>query len=125
MLHEVVEINELKKMSMSINKQTVMVSYPEVYKAHITAMDYELTCALNQRNYHWLKRRLANVTVDDPYLPQEFSYLKRELAPLCKTVIKSSPNIYPNTEMTTLRNRKSTIKEKDSRYIYLITKKLM
>jgi hypothetical protein len=93
MVHEVVEISELKKMGIPINKETVMVYYPEVYKAHITAMDFELTHALNRRNYKWLKRRLAAVTVEDPYLPQEFSYLRQELAPYCKSIIEKLSKI--------------------------------
>ena len=90
MVHEVVEISELKKMAIPISKQTVMVFYPEVYKVHFTAMDYELTHALNKKDYGWLKRRLTHAEdqLEDPYLPQEFNYLRRELAPRWRSVIK-------------------------------------
>jgi len=93
MVHEVVEISELKKMGISITKQTIMNFYPKVYQAHLTAMDYELTHALNKKDYKWFKRRLAGVTLDDPYLPQEFNYLRQQLAPRCKSIIKKFSKI--------------------------------
>lgn len=58
MMHEVVEISELKKVNVPINKQTIVKFYPQVYAAHFTALDYELTYALNKKDYEWLKRRL-------------------------------------------------------------------
>ena len=90
MVHEIVEISELKKKGAPINKQTVMVYYPEVYETHFTAMDYELTHALNKKNYEWLKRRLTDAEgqLEDPFLPQEFNYLRRELAPRWRSIIK-------------------------------------
>ncbi|MFB0514176.1 MAG: hypothetical protein ACETVQ_01215 [Candidatus Bathyarchaeia archaeon] len=88
MVHEIVEISELKKMDVPIDQQTIMVFYPEVYVVHLTALDYELTHALNKRNYAWFQRRLSGVTLEDPYLPQEFNYLRQELAPRCKSIIK-------------------------------------
>jgi len=93
MVHEVVEISELKKKGIPIDKQTVMVFYPEVYEAHFTAMDYELTYALNQRNYEWFNRRFVSPEdfssqLDDPYLPQEFNYLRQKLAPQCKSIVE-------------------------------------
>ena len=60
MVHEVVEISELKKMDTPISKQTVMSFYPRVYEAHFTAMDFELTHALYRKDYGWLRRRLAS-----------------------------------------------------------------
>ena len=82
MVHEIVEISELKKMNTPINKQTVMKFYPNVYEAHFTALDYELTHALNKKEYEWVRKRLKNFAsqLDDPYLPSEFNYLKQKLA---------------------------------------------
>ncbi len=82
MVHEFVEINELKKMNTPINKQTVMKFYPNVYEAHFTALDYELTHALNKKGHEWVRKRLNNFAsqLDDPYLPSEFNYLKQKLA---------------------------------------------
>jgi len=90
LVHEVVEISELKKMNVVINKQTIMKFYPYVYEAHFTALDYELSYALNKRDYQWLKQRLKNFQsqLDDPYLPQEFCHLKQKLAPKCKSMME-------------------------------------
>ncbi|MEM3442989.1 MAG: HAD-IA family hydrolase, partial [Candidatus Bathyarchaeia archaeon] len=94
LVHEVVEISELKKMNVPINKQTIMNFYPNVYEAHFTALDYELTFALGQGNFEWVKMRLKNFEsqLDDPYLPQEFSHLKRKLAPKCELIMKKFSN---------------------------------
>lgn len=93
MIHEVVEISELKRMGISINKQTIMRYYPKVYEAHITAMDYELTHALNKKDYEWFKRRFVSPEIflsqlNDPYLPPEYNYLPQQLTPKCKSIIK-------------------------------------
>jgi|YelNatPaOPRAMG01_1025707.scaffolds.fasta_scaffold02972_2 hypothetical protein len=82
MMHEVVEISELKKVNVPINKQTIVKFYPQVYSAHFKALDYELTYALNKEDYDWLKRRLENFQsqINDPYLPPEFNHLKQKLA---------------------------------------------
>jgi hypothetical protein len=90
MVHEVVEISELKKMGVPINKQTVVRFYPKVYEAHLTALDYELTHAINEGNYEWLKPRFKNfeAQLNDPFLPPEFKYLKQKLAPKVKHLEK-------------------------------------
>ena len=90
MVHEMVEISELKNRGIPIDKQTVIRFYPEVYKAHFIAIDYELTYASNKGDYRWIKRRLTHVEeqLDDPYLPEEFSYLKQEVAPCWRSIIK-------------------------------------
>ena len=90
MLHEVVEISELKKKNVPIDRQTILKFYPEVYMAHFTALDYELTYALEKKNYEWFKRRFRNLRsqLDDPYLPPEFHYLKRESALQVEFMIK-------------------------------------
>jgi dynactin complex subunit len=77
MVHEVVEISELKKVGVSISKQTVIRFYPRVYEAHLTALDYELNHAINKGNYEWLRRRLKNfeAQLNDPFLSPEFEYL--------------------------------------------------
>lgn len=76
MIHELVEINELKKMGRTIDKR-VIVDSPKtvIYDAHLTAMEIELRYALNKRDYFWLKIRLRHhkesVLDDDPNLPEE------------------------------------------------------
>jgi hypothetical protein len=76
MVHELVEINELKKMGRTIDKR-VIVDSPKtvIYDAHLTAMETELEYALNRKDYFWIKIRLrhhkASVLDDDPNLPEE------------------------------------------------------
>ena len=76
MVHELVEINELKKMGRTIDKR-VIVDSPKtvIYDAHLTAMETELNYALYKRDYFWVKIRLRqhkeSVLDDDPNLPEE------------------------------------------------------
>ncbi|UCE29157.1 MAG: hypothetical protein JSV85_07910 [Candidatus Bathyarchaeota archaeon] len=60
MIHEAVEISELKRQGIPINKQTVMTSRPRVYESHYKATDYELEYALSKGNHGWLKTRVAH-----------------------------------------------------------------
>ncbi len=76
MVHELAEMNELKKMGRTINKR-VIVDSPKtaIYDAHFTAMETELEYALHKRDYFWVKIRLRHheesVLDDDPNLPEE------------------------------------------------------
>jgi len=75
-IHELVEINELKKMGRTINKR-VIVESPKtlIYKAHFTAIELELNYALLKKDYLWIRKRLeghkTSVLEDDPNLPEE------------------------------------------------------
>lgn len=75
MVHELVEMSELKKMGRTINKRTIMESPKTmIYEAHFTAIEYELNYALLKREYSWIGTRLEQhklVLVDDPHLPEE------------------------------------------------------
>jgi hypothetical protein len=85
MLHEIVEISELKKMNVIIDKQTITKHYPKVYEAHLTAMDYELTYALNNGDYGWIKHRLAS----NPLLPADgYNHLRGKLADKYEMIMK-------------------------------------
>jgi len=69
MIHELVEISELKKMGKTINKRVIVDSSKiTIYTAHFTAIEKEL-------EYAWVKVRLRqhkeSVLEDDPNLPQE------------------------------------------------------
>lgn len=90
MVHEFVEISELKKMNIPINKWTIMKFYPNVYEAHFTALDYEVTYALNKKGHEWIRKRLKDFAsqLDDPYLPLEFNHLKQKMAPKCALIMK-------------------------------------
>jgi hypothetical protein len=76
MIHELVEISELKKMGARINNR-VIVDSPRtmIYAAHLTAMETELKYALYRRDTFWAKVRLRHhkesVVDDDPNLPEE------------------------------------------------------
>lgn len=71
MLHEVVEISELKKRSIPVDKQTMKTHTVETYTAHLKATDVEFTYALKIGARGWLQKRLtiAQCWFDDPYLP--------------------------------------------------------
>lgn len=77
MVHELVEINELKKSGRIINKRLIVDSPKTViYDAHLTAMETELDYALNKKDFFWVKLRLRlalkeSVLDDDPNLPEE------------------------------------------------------
>jgi hypothetical protein len=83
MIHEVVEVSELKKMHISIMKDTVMNFHPKVYEAHFTATEQELDCALNREDYAWIKARvsLAESWLEDDLLP-------KRLKPICRALMK-------------------------------------
>lgn len=75
MVHELIEISELKKMGKTIDKR-VLVESPKiaVYTAHFMAMERELDYALLKKDYFWIKIRLKHhflILTDDPHLPEE------------------------------------------------------
>jgi hypothetical protein len=76
MIHELVEISELKKIGRKIDKK-VIVETPKIpfYTAHFNAMETELEYALYKRDTYWAKIRLRqhkeSVIDDDPNLPEE------------------------------------------------------
>jgi len=94
MVHELVEINELKKMGRSIDKR-VIVDSPKtvIYDAHLTAMETELNYALNKRDYFWVKIRLRqhkeSVLDDDPNLPEE-------MRPRAETILEKFHKVIQN-----------------------------
>ena len=90
MIHEVVEISELKKMRIPINKRTVVMFHPKVYEAHYTATEYELDHALNEKNYDWLKVRVNNAKswLEDDSMPPH-------LVPRCKAIIEKFSEVLP------------------------------
>jgi len=75
MIHELVEISELKKMDIKINKRVIMDSPKEVIrKAHFLAQEFEMNYALKKKDYSFVKLRLRDhkkVLFDDPNLPSE------------------------------------------------------
>jgi len=73
MIHEVVEISELKKMGRRIDKRVIVESPKTViYEAHFYAQEFEMDYALIKKDYSWLRHRLKHhksVVFDDPNLP--------------------------------------------------------
>jgi len=86
MIHEVVEVNELKKMNVPINERTIMEYYPEVYEAHLTAVDYELTYALINKDYEWIKRRLSCSSLFSP--AEGYQHLQLKLTHKVRSILE-------------------------------------
>ena len=83
MIHEVVEISELKKGGVIIDENTVMKLFPSIYEQHLTATEYEMKYALHKKDYEWLELRLnhAKSWLEDAHMPQH-------VIPRCKAIIK-------------------------------------
>jgi len=94
MVHELVEISELKKMGRSINKRTIVESPKNmIYKAHFTAMEHELNCAFFRKKYSWIETRLEQrklVLVDDPHLPKELEPRGKAILERFRNLIRKS-----------------------------------
>ncbi len=90
LIHEVVEMSELKKKGIPINENTVMMFLPEVYEAHYTATEYELNFVLSKKDFDWLRVRIdhAKSWLEDSSMPQH-------LAPRCKAIIKKFSKLLP------------------------------
>jgi hypothetical protein len=59
MLHETVEISELKKSGINIKKNTIMeADRATIFTCHFYAMGFELDYALLLEDFYWLKHRL-------------------------------------------------------------------
>lgn len=92
MIHEVAEINELKKTGRTINKQVIVDSPKTVtYDVHLTALEKELEYTLHKKDYAWVKIRLRqrkeSVLEDDPNLPEE-------MRPRAEAIFKSFSKLY-------------------------------
>ncbi|RLE76015.1 MAG: hypothetical protein DRJ44_04815 [Thermoprotei archaeon] len=88
MMHEIVEICELKKMKIPIDKDTVIKYHPIVYRAHLTAAEWELKYALERKDFKWIRKRLkhAREWLNDKLLPIQ-------LLPKCKSLIDKFSNV--------------------------------
>jgi len=105
MIHELVEISELKKMGRTISKQ-VIVNLPKtvIYDVHCTAIERELEYALHKKDLAWVKNRLRqhkeSVLEGDPNLPEE-------IKPRAEAIFKKFRKALPH--MTDERLKKSGI----------------
>jgi hypothetical protein len=84
MIHELVEISELKRMGRKIDEHVIMET-PKIpfYTAHLTAIETELKYALYKGDTYWAKIRLKqhkeSVLDDDPNLPDELRPTAEEI----------------------------------------------
>jgi hypothetical protein len=73
MIHEVVEISQLKKMGANITTRVIVDSSKEkIYSAHLYAMEYELNYIQSKKDAQWLTKRLQDhymVLTSDPWIP--------------------------------------------------------
>lgn len=97
MIHEMVEISELKKMGRTIDKR-VIVDSPKraVYDAHLTAMETELKYALFKHDTFWakvgLRRHKESVLDDDLNLPEELRPRAQEIYEKYRRLAKDMSN---------------------------------
>ena len=97
MIHELVEISELKKLGARIDNR-VIVDSPRtmIYAAHFTAMETELNYALLKGDTFWANLRLnqhkTSVFDDDPNLPQEMRPRAEEILKNYRKLIETYSN---------------------------------
>jgi hypothetical protein len=91
MIHEVVEISELKKKGVPINKQTVMMMHPN-YETHYTATEHELDYAIDKKDFDWLKIRIdhAKSWLEDPDMPQHLIPRYETIIRKCSEALRTS-----------------------------------
>ncbi|RLG46614.1 MAG: hypothetical protein DRO06_04160 [Thermoproteota archaeon] len=72
LLHEAVEISELKRMGFEIGPRTAVEAYPRTYEAHLSAMEVELEAALRVGDLGWVERRVGDLEsyLEDEHLPR-------------------------------------------------------
>ncbi len=73
LVHEIIEIDQLKKMGFQISVNLLHTHPIEVFQAHLTATKYELNFASEANDSSWVKSRLVHVRswLEDTTLPNE------------------------------------------------------
>ncbi|RLE51866.1 MAG: hypothetical protein DRJ20_01305 [Candidatus Methanomethylicota archaeon] len=83
--HELVEINEIKKMNLPLTRRVIMDNLEEIYEIHVVkALPIELQLAEKLSDYNYIKWRLRTIEVmlsEDELLPEK---LKPKLIELHK-----------------------------------------
>ncbi len=71
--HEIVEVCEIKRMGLVIDKDVIIKHHRDVYKAHLKAAELELELAKLRDDWSYISRRLKDVEewCKDPLLPEE------------------------------------------------------
>lgn len=61
LIHEIIELNELKKMGFKISADLLFSESAKVYQAHLTATEWELTLAFEAKDFSWIATRLIHI----------------------------------------------------------------
>lgn len=59
-IHELVEVNEIKKMGITIAKDTIIGNPEKIDEAHVIAAEMELDFAMARRDYAHIKQRIGS-----------------------------------------------------------------
>ena len=70
LIHELVEINELKKKGLEISSKLLFTHAESVFETHLIATEWELKLANEKKDADWIKRRLKDIEtwLEDPTL---------------------------------------------------------
>ena len=81
LVHELVEMSELKKKGIPLGKETVTTFHPETYEAHINAFEFELDMAVDEGDHAWVEQRLKLVDswLEDELMPSHLALVCRRL----------------------------------------------
>jgi hypothetical protein len=93
MIHELVEISELKRQEIPVDTHTMKNHSYHTYAAHLIATDWEFSYAVTKGDTQWLQKRLTIATCwfDDPFLPQTLEPQYRRLLQKYSRALKTSP----------------------------------
>ena len=72
LIHELVEINEMKKQGLRVTKNVIIENVDSVYDAHLIATEVELAVAYESGDIQHIKNRIGNIEswLEDPLLPK-------------------------------------------------------
>lgn len=73
LIHEIIELNELKKMGFKISGSLLFSESEKVFHAHLTATEWELDLAFEAKDFSWIATRLIHVKswLEDSSLSKE------------------------------------------------------
>lgn len=73
LIHEIVELSELKKEGFEINSDILFTNPKEVFEAHLIATEWEIHFANKENDHQWIKRRRKDIQnwLDDSSLNEE------------------------------------------------------
>ena len=76
LVHEIVEIYEVKKMGLALEKDVIVKHSDPVYEAHLKAAEVEIELSIELKDYDHIKYRLDQIRswYQDPLLPKRLRY---------------------------------------------------